>query len=80
MGKGGSSLPSAVESLCFAIVGSMVGVLDFTESEQPGNVGGLGTLNLKFLYLTKVTTKVALTVPPTGCSAKWSPFRVSVRG
>lgn len=28
--RGGSSLTSAVESLCFAIVGSMVGVLDFT--------------------------------------------------
>lgn len=29
-----------------------------SESEQPGNAGGLGTLNLKCLYLTKVTAKV----------------------
>lgn len=79
MGKGGVLLALCCVVLMLCYCGGYTGF--HSESEQPGNADSLGTLNLKFLYLNKVTAaKVTLTVPPTGCSAKWFPFRVSVRG
>lgn len=50
----GSYSVSLVESLCFALVGSMVSLLDYThfEPKQQGNVCDLGTLKLKAFCLT----------------------------